>query len=145
MHGLVMRSSCDDLLEIEVSLRRAKIAQCFLRACPLAEKLKQSAQGRLLSSASGVCREPKALWVFSRFPRAYPGFGNRALRLIGVGAGVGQKWIAITSTATAGGHRLALLQCLKAAGAHSGSDVLAAILAWARRRRRRHRKISQRE
>src|SRR5258708_28060829 len=112
---------------------------------PARRKLKQSAQGRLLSSASRACRELVALSAFSRLPRAYPGFGNRAFRLIGVGAGVGQKWIAITSTATAGGHRLALLQCLKAAGAHSGSDVLAAILAWARRRRRRHRKIGQRE
>src|SRR5260370_20228173 len=128
MHGLVMRSSCDDLLEIEVSLRRAKIAQCLLHVCPLAEKLKQSAQGRLLSSASRACREPVALSAFSRLPRAYAGFGNRALRLIGVGAGVGQKWIAITSAATAGGHRLTLLQRLKAAAAQSGSDALPPLL-----------------
>jgi len=49
------------------------------------------------------------------------------------------KWIAVTGAATAGGDRLALLQSLKAAGAHSGSDVLAAMLIWARRRGRRHR------
>src|SRR5260370_8981035 len=88
------------------------------RAMPIAyvparRKLKQSAQGRLLSSSSRACREPVALSAFSRLPRAYPGFGNRALRLIGVGAGVGQKWIAITSAATAGGHPLALLQVFK--------------------------------
>src|SRR6266403_5884470 len=145
MHGLVMRSSCDDLLEIE-SLseeRRSRNACCVRARSPKSSSSLRKAD--CWSSASRACREPKALSAFSRLPRAYPGFGNRALRLIGVGAGVGQKWIAITSTATAGGHRLALLQCLKAAGAHSGSDVLAAILAWARRRRRRHRKIGQRE
>ena len=68
----------------------------------------------------------------------YHAFWKRMLRLIGVGAaGVGQEWIAVTSAATAGGHRLALLHGLKAAGAHSGSDVLAAIFT--RRRWRRHR------
>jgi hypothetical protein len=67
------------------------------------------------------------------------------LRLIGVGAGVGQERIAVTSAATAGGHRLALLHGLKAAGAHSGSDVLAAILTRASPRGRRHRNIGQRQ
>src|SRR5258708_39224000 len=97
------------------------------RAMPIAyvparRKLKQSAQGRLLSSSSRACREPVALSAFSRLPRAYPGFGNRALRLIGVGAGVGQKWIAIPSGATTGGHCLTLLQSLKAEGEHARGD-----------------------
>src|SRR5258708_34693206 len=83
---------------------------------------KQSAQGRLLSSASRACREPVALSAFSRLPRAYAGFGNRSLRLIGVGAGVGQKGIAITSAATTGGHCLTLLQSLKAEGEHARGD-----------------------
>src|SRR6267154_971849 len=140
MHGPVMQSSWVDLLEIESDSEERKLRNTY---CVSARSPKSSSS--LLSSASRACREPMALSAFSRLPRAYAGFGNRALRLIGVGAGVGQKWIAITSAATAGGHRLTLLQRLKAAGAHSGSDVLAAILAWARRRRRRHRKIGQRE
>jgi hypothetical protein len=143
MHGLVMQSSCVDLLEIESDSEQRRsnaIAYVPVRRKAQAVCARQTAVERI----AGL-REPMALSAFSRLPRAYPGFGNRVLRLIGVGAGVGQKWIAITSAATTGGHRLTLLQCLKAAGAHSGSDVLAAILAWARRRRRRHRKISQRE
>src|SRR5712691_1505547 len=79
------------------------------------------------------------------FRTRYHVFWMRMLRLIGVGAGVGQERIAVTTAATAGGHRLALLHGLKAAGAHSGSDVLAAILTRARPRRRRHRDIGQRQ
>jgi hypothetical protein len=108
----------------------------------IAERLKQSAQGRLLSYRE-FSREQCGLilLILNWLLRAkYHAFWKRVLRLIGVGAaGVGQEWIAVTSAATAGGHSLALLHGLKAAGAHSGSDVLAAILTRARRRRRCHR------
>jgi len=111
----------------------------------IAEKFKQSAQGRLLSTVWQA--QPGTAWsllLFNCFLRAYRAFRNGMLRLVGIGvAGVDKEWIAIASAAASGGHRLALLHGLKAAGAHSGSDVLAAILTRARRRRRRHRNISQ--
>ena len=91
--------------------------------------------------------EDAALLIPNWLLRAkYHAFWKRMLRLIGVGAAsVGQEGIAVTSAATAGGHRLALLHGLKAARAHSGSDVLSAILVLGRRRRRRHRDIGQRQ
>ena len=70
----------------------------------------------------------------------------RVLWLPSIGAaGVGQKWIPVTTAAAAGRHRLTLLHGRKAAGAHSGSNVLSAIFTCARRRRRRHRDKSQRK
>src|ERR1700716_1013813 len=68
----------------------------------------------------------------------------KVLGLIGIGvAGIGQERIAITIAAASRGHHPALLQCVKAAASHGGSDVLAAILP--RRRRRRHRDKRERE
>jgi hypothetical protein len=70
----------------------------------------------------------------------------RVLRLIGIGAhGVHQGWISVTIAAATGGHRLTLFHGIKAAGAHSRSDVLATILVRTRRRRRCHRYKSQRK
>src|SRR5260370_22691013 len=113
----------------------------------IVDKFRQSAQGRLPSPHREFSREQYVSLMLNWLLRAnYHSFWKRMLRLIGVGAGVGQEWIAVTSAAATGGHRLTLLHGLKAAGAHSGSDVLPAILVLRRRRRRRrHRNIGQRQ
>ena len=112
----------------------------------IVDKFRQSAQGRLPSPHREFSREQYVSLMLNWLLRAkYRSFWKRMLRLIGVGAGVGQEWIAVTSAAPTGGHRLTLLHALKAAGAHPGSDVLPAILVLRRRRWRRYRYIGQRQ
>jgi hypothetical protein len=142
-----MRMSYDGLLEMESEFdQRGSHDAANVHMLGIADKFKQSAQGRLLSPHREFSREQYALLILNWLLRAeYHSFWKRMLRLIGVGAGVGQEWIAVTSAAATGGHRLTLLHSLKAAGAHSGSGVLPAILVLRRRRRRRHRYIGQRQ
>src|SRR4030088_3373426 len=112
------------------------------RACPASPRsLSSLRKADCYRCVASSATNNMALLILDLFLRVKcQAFRKRMLRLIGVGAaGIGQQWIAVTSAAPAGGHRLALLHGLKAAGAHSGSDVLAAILTRARRRGRCHR------